>query len=202
MWPSLAKMVSVCRLCGSSVAYSHHRVALFRQKANQERLAIRISALLNDDDGLLKLRCAKCKRRVESLEMAMMMDLTKFKRSVAVLGSEHSLHAIVLSWQVYYIESKLWRQITQKNQKIARSPHILGRLNACTNSVYQALLHFSRTPGARLSAEQHRYALPRLSEIHRKSPKYGRLYNPDTQWWSHDVCNRGVTLYLYNIIIL
>ena len=76
------------------------RVALFRQKANQERLTSRISALLditlNDDDGLLKLKCAKCKRRVESLEKAMMMDLTKL-RSVAVLQSELSLHAVVLS---------------------------------------------------------------------------------------------------------
>ena len=53
-------MASVCRLCGSSVAYSHHGV----EKASQERLASRISALLditlNDDDGLLNLRCAKC----------------------------------------------------------------------------------------------------------------------------------------------
>ena len=43
----LAKMASVCRLCGSSVAYSHHRVALFGKKASQERLASRISALLD-----------------------------------------------------------------------------------------------------------------------------------------------------------
>ena len=33
-----------------------------------------------------QITCAKCKRRVESLEMAM-MNLTKFKRSVAVLQS-------------------------------------------------------------------------------------------------------------------
>ena len=54
------------------MAYSHHRVALFDGKASQERLASRISALLditlNDDDGLRNLMCAKCKRRVESLE--------------------------------------------------------------------------------------------------------------------------------------
>ena len=132
-------MASVCRLCGSSVAYSHHRVALFGKKARQERLASRISALLditlNDDDGLLNLRCTKCKQSLEKL----MIDLTKFKRSVAVLQSELSLHAIVISWQVYYIESELWRHITRKNQKIPRSPHILGRLIACANSVYQAL---------------------------------------------------------------
>ena len=107
--PQLAKMASVCRLCGSSVAYSHHRVALFGKKASQERLASRISALLdtmitlNDDDGLLNLRCAKCKQSLETV----MIDLTKFKRSVAVLQSELSLHAIEMSWQVYYIESKL-----------------------------------------------------------------------------------------------
>ena len=64
-----------------------------------------------------------------------------------MLQSELSLHAIIVSWQVYYIESKLWRHITRKNQKIARSPHILGRLNACSNSVYQALFRFSRAPG-------------------------------------------------------
>ena len=55
------------------MGYSHHRVALFgKTKAGQERLASRISALsditLNDDDGLPNLICAKCKRRVESLE--------------------------------------------------------------------------------------------------------------------------------------
>ena len=73
----LAKMASVCRLCGSSVAYSHHRVAL--KKASQERLASRISALLditlNDDDGLLNLRCAKCKQSLETV----MIDLTKLR---------------------------------------------------------------------------------------------------------------------------
>ena len=68
----LAKMASLCRLNGSPVAYSHHRVALFGKKASQERLASRISALLditlNDDDGLPNLMYAKCKRRVESVE--------------------------------------------------------------------------------------------------------------------------------------
>ena len=49
--------------------------------------------MLNDDDGLLNLGCAKCKQRGESLETAM-IDLTKFKRSVAVLQSELSLHTL------------------------------------------------------------------------------------------------------------
>ena len=43
-----------------------------------------------------QISCAKCKRRVESLETAM-MNLTKFKKSVAVLRSELSLHAIIVS---------------------------------------------------------------------------------------------------------
>ena len=79
------------------MAYSHHREALFGKKASQERLASRISTLLditlNDDDGLLNLRCLKCKECLETV----MIDLTKFKRSVAVLQSELSLHAIVIS---------------------------------------------------------------------------------------------------------
>ena len=59
---------------------------MFGKKASQERLASRISTLLditlNDDDGLPSLVCAKCKRRVESLETAM-IDLTKFKKEVS-----------------------------------------------------------------------------------------------------------------------
>ena len=61
------------------MAYSHLRVALFGNKANHERLPSMISALLditlNNDDGLPNLRCAKCKWRVESLEMAMMDEV-------------------------------------------------------------------------------------------------------------------------------
>ena len=45
------------------------------------------------------------------------------------------------------------------------------------------------------SAQQHEYALPRLLEMYRKPPKYRRLYNPDTQQWSHGVWNRGFPLY-------
>ena len=61
----LVKIASVCRLCGSSVAYSHHRVALFGKKdSRQERLASRISALLDITLNLTtaqQILCAKCK---------------------------------------------------------------------------------------------------------------------------------------------
>ena len=72
----LAKMGSVCRiLCGLQPP----RVALLGKKDRQERLPSRISALLdttlNDDNGLLNLRCAVCKRRVERLETAMMDEV-------------------------------------------------------------------------------------------------------------------------------
>ena len=80
-----------------------------------------------------QISCAKCKRRVESLE-----NHTWGRKSLKGLLAENPLHTIIiLSWQVYYIKSELWCHITQKNQKIVRSLHILGRLNACANSVYQ-----------------------------------------------------------------
>ena len=83
---------------------------MFGKKANQERLASRISTLLEimlkDDDSLPNLRCAKSKLRVESLEAAM-IDFTKFKRSVAMLQSELSLHAIIFNilTSILYISS-------------------------------------------------------------------------------------------------
>ena len=80
------------------MAYSHHRVALFGKKRQPGKTSIKdlLDITLNCDDGSANLMCAKCKRRVESLETAM-MNLTKFKRSVAVLESELSLHAIIVS---------------------------------------------------------------------------------------------------------
>ena len=60
------------------MAYSHHRVALFGKKASEERLVSRISALLDitlNNDGLLNLRCAKCKQNLEMV----MIDLTNLR---------------------------------------------------------------------------------------------------------------------------
>ena len=85
----LVKIASVCRLCGFSVAYSYH-IELFGKKrepgktSNKRSVGYTLIYILNDNNGSANFRCAKCKRRVESLEMAL-MDLTKFKRSVAVL---------------------------------------------------------------------------------------------------------------------
>ena len=59
---------------------------MFGKKASEERLVSRISGLLDitlNNDGLLNLRCAKCKQNLETV----MIDLAKFKRSVAVLQS-------------------------------------------------------------------------------------------------------------------
>ena len=84
------------------MAYSYHIVLVGKKKKipGKDYIGSTISALLditlNDDDGSANLRCAKCKRRVESLETAM-IGLMKFKRSVAVLQSELSSHAIIVS---------------------------------------------------------------------------------------------------------
>ena len=74
----LVKIASVCRLCGSFVAYSYH--CLGKKLARKDWISAVLDIMLNDDDSLLNLRCAKCKRRVEERAM---MDLTKFKRSVS-----------------------------------------------------------------------------------------------------------------------
>ena len=69
----------------ASVTYSHHRVALFGNKASQEKLASRISTVLditlNDNDGLPNLM-SKVQAGVESLEIAMMdlMDMVSGSR--------------------------------------------------------------------------------------------------------------------------
>ena len=87
------------QLIKNGVAHAYRTFTLFRGVCSDKIsvVASRISALLditlNDDDGLLNLRCAKCKQSLETV----MIDLTKFKRSVAVLQSELSLHAIVIS---------------------------------------------------------------------------------------------------------
>ena len=80
------------------MAYSYH-IELFVKKREPGKTSDKRSVgylTLNDNNDSANFRCAKCNRRVESLEMAL-MDLTKFKRSVAVLQSEFSLHAIIVS---------------------------------------------------------------------------------------------------------
>ena len=105
------------------MAYRHHRVALFSKKASQERLASRISALLditlNDDDGLLNLKCAKCKQSLETV----MIDLTKFKRSVAVLQSELTCHCNILITIPYRVQT-LTSHNTEESENTPESPYL------------------------------------------------------------------------------
>ena len=50
-----------------------------------------------------------------------------------------------------------------------------------------------------LSAQQHEYALLRPLKIYRKPPKYGHLYNTDTQRGPHGVHIREVSMYIQSI---
>ena len=72
------------------MAYSYRLVKEIARK-DASRISALLDIMLNYDDGSANLRCAKCKRRVESLETAM-MNLTKFK----MLQSELLLHAITV----------------------------------------------------------------------------------------------------------
>ena len=113
----LAKMASVCRLCKSSVAYSHHRVALFG----------------DDDDGLPNLMCAKCKQRVESLENHTWghKPLKGLRNCLLKIRTFITRHYNIILRSLLYRVQTLTSHNTRKNQKIVQSPHILGRLNAC-----------------------------------------------------------------------
>ena len=101
-------MASVCRLCWSSV----------KKLYSQERLASRISGLLitlNHDDGLPNLMCAKCMRRVESLE-----------NHIDYLGSQVTdglERALLLSFQLMLVLSavahiKLWAPLSAPNPRL------------------------------------------------------------------------------------
>ena len=122
-------MASVCHLCGSSVAYSHHRVALFGKKASQERLASRISALLdimlNDDDGLPNLMCAKCKRRVESLENHTWgrKSLKGLRNHLVKIRTFITRHYIILTSLLYRVRT-LTSHDTEESENSPESPHL------------------------------------------------------------------------------
>ena len=112
------------------MAYSHHRVALIGKKtASQERPASRISDLLditlNDDDGLPNLMCAKCKRRVESLE-----NHTWSRKSLKVLKNRLlkirtfiTPHYIILTSLLYRVRI-LTPHDTEESENSRESPHL------------------------------------------------------------------------------
>jgi len=114
--------------------------------------------MLNDDDGSANLMCAKCKRRVESLETAM-MNLTKFKRSVAVLQSEH--HYSIQTSMLHRVRT-LMSYNAEESDNSPESPH-LGEIKRMSKqcvlgaplffaravpliSVYQTWLHLTQKP--------------------------------------------------------
>ena len=151
---SIAKIASVCRLCGSSVGYSHHRVALFGKKASQERLASRINALsditLNDDDvrGLPNLICAKCKRR--SLE-----NHTEFaeghEKSLAEIQTFITHHYIILINLLYRVRT-LTSHDTEESENSPESLH-LGEIKRMRKQCVPGASRFSRAPGTRLDQD-------------------------------------------------
>ena len=111
------------------MAYSHHRVALCGKKASQERLALRISALsditLNDDDGLPNLICAKCKRRVESLDNHTWgRKLLKGMRNrLLKIQTFITRHYIILTSLLYRVRT-LTSHDTEESKNSPESPHL------------------------------------------------------------------------------
>ena len=111
------------------MAYSHHRVALFGKKASQERLASRISALLditlNDDNGLPNLMCAKCKRRVESLENYTWgrKSLKGLRNRLLKIQTVITRHYIILTSLLYRVRT-LTSHDTEESENNPESPHL------------------------------------------------------------------------------
>ena len=144
----LAKMASVCCLCGSSVAYSNHRVALFGKNASQERLAIRIKRTVgyNDDDGLPNLMCAKCKRRVESLENHTWgrKSLKGMRNHLLKIRTFITRHYIILTSLLYRVRT-LMSHDTEESENSPEFPH-LGEIKLmCKQCVPGAPPFFVRT---------------------------------------------------------
>ena len=68
-----------------------------------------------------RISCEKCKQIVENLETVMMDSCTTTLLASRRDGKQIKNTILSLNSDVTYV--------TQKNQKIARSPHVLGRLN-------------------------------------------------------------------------
>ena len=94
-----------------------------------------------------RISCPKCKRRVESSENHTWgrKSLKGLRIRLLKIQTFITSHYIILTSLLYRVQTLMSHNM--ENPKIAQSPHILGRLNACTNSVYRALLRFSHTPG-------------------------------------------------------
>ena len=112
--------------------------------------------MMNDDDGLPNLMCEVQAKSWKFREGSLLhlenhtWDCKLLKGMKNCLLKIWTCHYIILASILAKSKYELWRHITRKNQKIVRTPHILGRLNACENSVYQALLRFLRSLRTRL----------------------------------------------------
>ena len=102
-----------------------------------------------------------------------MMGLTKFKWSVAVLQSELSLHAIIVSWQVYYIKSELWCHVARvsrvsgeikrmRKQCVPGAPPFFARAGDEARFVTKMYLWCAKAP--QLSTSCWRYLTGKLKE--------------------------------------
>ena len=88
------------------MGYSHHRVALFGKKGSQERLASRISALLditlNDDDGLLNLICASGELKVWRTILKSLKDM---RNRLLKIQTFITRHYIILTSLLYWVQT-------------------------------------------------------------------------------------------------
>ncbi len=82
----------VCRLCCSTAAIKNRRYKqLFSSKSLQENIPGRLSIVLDlpvsDSDGLSKIVCLICMKKVESIEAFRLLARHSYQKQAAKLGS-------------------------------------------------------------------------------------------------------------------
>ena len=123
------------------------------KKASQIRLASRISTLsdvtLNDDDGLPNLMCAKCKRRVESLENHTLgrKSLKGMRNRLLKIRTFITRHNIILTSLLYQVQT-LTSHDTEESENSPESPY-LGEIKRMCKQCVPGTSPFARA-GERL----------------------------------------------------